>query len=181
MTTFDKNLIPENSPMANNQKQVTSFNFDCQNEAGVISNSKIRNASIDSAKIGTISFSQLRGGTATLGGALDGDGLLTVNNGGGSEVVRLDNTGITITSGTISNVEIGTVNWTSGTIVNSFIGTSQITGGTISSVLVTGGTISPSSYRIGINAGATGTILYLNSGTAIGTIIVESGLITSIA
>ena len=163
-------LPKSESPIIDRKIPMSSFDFDSQFEAGVISSAKIRKAQIGSAQIGQISFSQLAGGTATLGGVGNGDGLLTVNNAGGTQVVRLDNTGITITSGTITNVQIGTVNWINGTIVNSLIGTSQITGGTVS----------PSMYKIQGTLGATGTIIYLNAGTTLGTIIVQSGLITSI-
>lgn len=173
-------LPKSESPIIKRNIPKSAFEFDSQFEDGVISNAKIRNASIDSAKIGTISFSQLSGGTAMLGGVGNGDGLLTVNNAGGTQVVRLDNTGITITSGTISNVVVGTVNWTSGTMTNSFIGTSQITGGSVSGAVLTTGTVNPSVYKIQGTSGATGTIVYLNAGTTVGTIIVQSGLITSI-
>lgn len=178
------------APIINRKIPMSSFDFDSMFESGVISSAKIRRAQIGTAQIGTISFNQVNGGTATLGGTTNGNGLLTVKTSAGVEVVRLDNTGITITAGSISNVQIGTVNWTSGTIVSALIGTSQITGGTATSVTVntptigtptlTGGTVNPLMYKINGTTGATGTILYLNSGTAVGTIIVQSGLIVSI-
>jgi len=170
-TNEQYHLPNSEAPIIDRKIPQSAFEFDSQFEDGVISNAKIRQATIGSAQIGTISFTQVSGGTATLGGTANGDGLLTVNNAGGTEVVRLDNTGITITAGTITNVQIGTVNWSSGTIVNSFIGTSQITGGTVN----------PSVYKIGTSVGATGTIEYLNAGTLLGTIIVQSGIIISIS
>jgi hypothetical protein len=169
------------APIIDRKIPMSAFEFDSQFEDGVISSAKIRQATIGSAQIGQISFSQITGGTATLGGAGNGDGLLTVNNAGGTQVVRLDNTGIVITAGTISNVVVGTVNQTGGTITNAVIGTSQITGGTLTSALVLGGTTNAAIYKIGGTAGATGTITYLNAGTTLGTIVVQSGIITSIS
>lgn len=61
-----------------------------------ITNAKIGTAAIGTANIGTLSFNQIHGGTATLGGTLDGDGVLSISNSAGSEVVRGDKDGITV-------------------------------------------------------------------------------------
>lgn len=50
---------------------------------------------------GTMSANRINGGTLTLGGVDNGDGVLTVNNAAGSEVVRLNNAGIKIKKGEI--------------------------------------------------------------------------------
>lgn len=186
MVELNQFYMPIGSPIEENQGQIPSFRFDYLYEAGIISSAKIQRASIGTAQIGTISFSQIKGGTAVLGGISDGDGLLTVNNAGGTEVVRLDNNGITITAGTISNVTQTNGTITSGTINNSAIGTPRITGGTASAILigtstVTGGTVNPLSYKFGGTAGVTGTFTYLTSGTIAGTIVSLGGIITTIS
>jgi hypothetical protein len=103
----------------------------------------------------------------------DGNGLLTVKDGSGAEVVRLDNTGITILAGTMSNIVSSTISVIGGTISNAFIGTPSITGGTIRNAFIgtsqmTGGTVtSPTINYPTVNEGiyTGGTI-----NTAIGTI-----------
>lgn len=201
MVELTDNLLVKDSPIVKHQGQISSFQFDYENEQGVISSSKIRNAAVGAAQIGsaaigtaevgTLSFNQISGGTATLGGTLDGNGLLTLLNAGGTEVVRLDNTGITITAGTISNVSWTTGTITTGTINNSVIGTPAITGGTATSIAIrtstigtstlTGGTVNPSAYQSNGTAGVTGTFTYLNAGTVPGTIIVMNGIVTTIS
>ena len=118
---LDPFLFPKDSPYAQNQGATSGYAFDYQNEAGIISSAKIRNAAIGnaqigtaaigsaniqvgaigSAQIGTLSFNQISGGTALLGGTTNGNGLLSVLNSGGSEVVRADNTGLTVTNGSV--------------------------------------------------------------------------------
>lgn len=98
---LDSNLFPKNSPYVA-QQQVSAFAFDYQNEAGIISSAKIRNASIGTAQISRIDFNIIEGGTATLGGSANGDGVLLVNNSSGSNVVTIDNQGVTVTDGSIS-------------------------------------------------------------------------------
>jgi hypothetical protein len=57
---------------------------------------------IGSANIRNFNFSQGQGGTLSLGGTLNGDGLLVVNNNAGSPVVTLNNTGIAVNNGSIT-------------------------------------------------------------------------------
>ena len=125
-------LFPQNSPIAQNQGQVSSFRFDYENESGVISTSKVRFAAIDTAQIadaaignaqiGTaavgsaniatavigsvhihdFSFNQGTGGTLTLGGTSNGNGLFSLKNAAGTEIVAMDNTGITVNQGSIT-------------------------------------------------------------------------------
>ena len=169
MTDLNENLFPKNSPYTDGQ-QVSGFRFDWENEAGVISTSKIRNASIGSAQIGsaaitsanvgTLSFSQITGGTATLGGVADGNGLLTLKDSSDVEIVRLDNNGITISQGSISNVAVTTTTIESGTIAGAMIGTSSITGGTITSAVIKTSTIGTPAIT-----GGTSTSAVINSAT----------------
>ncbi len=99
----------------------TAFEFKTDNVANVITTSRIQDLAITSAKIGsaaignaqmgtavigtaqigTLSFNQISGGTAVLGGTSNGNGLLSVKNNLGSEVVRADSTGLTVTNGSI--------------------------------------------------------------------------------
>jgi len=86
MVDLTSNLFPVDSPIARNQGQVSAFQFDSDNERGVISAAKVRN----------FSFSQGQGGTLTLGGTLNGNGVLNINDSSGSSLVVADNNGITI-------------------------------------------------------------------------------------
>lgn len=67
-----------------------------------ITNAKIGTAAIGTANIGTLSFNEIAGGTATLGGTTNGSGVLVVNNQSGSQVVKLDSSGIAVTNGSIT-------------------------------------------------------------------------------
>ena len=102
MDNLDSFLFPVNSPVSQNQGQTSGYAFDYENEAGVISTAKIRNASIGTAQVGSISFNQIAGGTAILGGTVNGNGFLSVKNSSGSEIVRADNAGLTVTNGSIN-------------------------------------------------------------------------------
>lgn len=128
---LDTFLNPTNSPFALNQKLVDPYTFDYQNERGIvgvsqigsatiqtaniangaITNVKIGTAAIGTANIGTLSFNEITGGTATLGGTSNGNGLLRVNNAGGTQIVTINNQGIQVTGGSIS------ISNTSGSIV----------------------------------------------------------------
>lgn len=110
--TLNDNLFPNDSPIVVNQDPVNPFKFNYQNEAGIVSTVNIRNASIGSAQIGSaqidsaninnFSFNQGTGGSITLGGTLNGNGVMRVLNSGGTEVVRADNAGVTITNGNLT-------------------------------------------------------------------------------
>lgn len=58
-----------------------------------ITNAKIENLAVTTGKINDFSFNQGSGGTLTLGGTLNGNGLLSIVNGTGGTVIRGDNTG----------------------------------------------------------------------------------------
>uniref|UniRef100_A0A6M3KS42 Tail protein n=1 Tax=viral metagenome TaxID=1070528 RepID=A0A6M3KS42_9ZZZZ len=112
MDNLDQYLFPKNSPYTQNQGATSSFVFDYGNEAGVISTSKIRQAAIGNAQIGTaaigtanigtLSFNEITGGTATLGGTVNGNGLMNVLTAAGGTAVVLNNEGITVNNGSIS-------------------------------------------------------------------------------
>ena len=94
----------------------TGYDFVTQNERGAIArgfidnaavgtaeiidasitNAKMATASIGTANIGTLSFNEISGGTANLGGTNDGNGLLSLKNSAGVEIVKLSNIGIGI-------------------------------------------------------------------------------------
>lgn len=83
---LNKNLQPLDSPVARNQGAASSYEFDSRNERNAVNLTKIKN----------FSFSQGFGGTLTLGGAGNGNGLMLVKDANGSTVVRADNQGINI-------------------------------------------------------------------------------------
>src|SRR3990167_8720772 len=116
---YDDHLRRVTALQANN---VTGFEFDTTNDRDIIrkvhvgtaiigsaqienasiTTAKIQDAAITSAKIDNFSFNQGTGGTLTLGGTNNGDGVLNVNNSVGSNVVTLNNTGLTITNGSVT-------------------------------------------------------------------------------
>lgn len=81
----------------------SGFNFDAETERGAISSAHIRNLTaekITSGTIngtviygGTITGDQINGGTLTLGGTLNGDGVMQIKNASGTAIIRGDNTG----------------------------------------------------------------------------------------
>jgi len=78
MTDLTSTLMPQDSPIAQ-QGQVTSFVFDYQNEAGVVSQSKIKSLSADVIQAGTINTTINIGGLNVL---IDGaNGRIIVNDG----------------------------------------------------------------------------------------------------
>lgn len=101
--TLNENLLPINSPIADNQGQISSFVFDEQNEAGVINSAKIKNASITTAKINdlavtnakieSINFSKGTGGTLTLGGTANGNGVMIIRDSSGAAILEGNNLG----------------------------------------------------------------------------------------
>lgn len=153
----NQSLFPNNSPIAINQAQVSSYQFDYQNEAGVVSSSKIRNASIGTAQIQAFNFNQGTGGTLTLGGTANGNGVLQVLNAAGGTVVQANNTGLAINNGSITiNNSSGSLSYDLSGVVSStnFFDTSASTGGGLNQAIsgtadtpLTGGTLSFSVSR----------------------------------
>lgn len=109
---LNSNLRANNSLSENKQEGQDAATFDAIVERAVITNAKIADASIDNAKlgtavigtanIGTLSFNEISGGTATLGGTNNGNGLLSLQAANGTEIVKLDNTGLTINQGSMT-------------------------------------------------------------------------------
>jgi hypothetical protein len=106
MTLEEQNLTPslnsKDSLAEKGDSLTSSMDFDSTWERGVIDSVSIRDASITNAKIKNFNFNQGTGGTLTLGGTTDGNGVLSVKNNSGSEIVRADNTGLTVTNGSIT-------------------------------------------------------------------------------
>lgn len=161
MTMLTDALFPKDSPIATNQGQVSSYQFDYENESNIISSAKIRNAAITNAQIGTaaigtanigtLSFNEIHGGTATFGGSGNGNGLVLVKDAGGTTHVQLDNTGLTVTNGsvTLNNASGSTSFDSSGVVsVNNFSNAYGQAGGGLNQqisgtayVPLTGGTV----------------------------------------
>ena len=144
------------------QENATAMEWDAQHDRNVVRAMHLQ----------SVSFSVLTGGTASLGGRLNGDGLLIVNNSTGSQVVRLDNTGIVITAGTISGVTVTNVN--SGTYSNitingntnlsgSVTNTGQLSGGTLALVRLVSGSVNPTQYQTGGTPAVNGSIIYVKT------------------
>lgn len=71
--------------------------FESQVETAQITRGKLGTITADLITGGTMSFNYLSGGTASLGGTLDGDGVLVVNNSGGTELFKVDSSGVFMT------------------------------------------------------------------------------------
>lgn len=65
---------------------------------------------------GTIMANIIHGGTLTMGGSNNGNGVISVLNSSGKEILRMDSSGLTVSQGTISGVSIN--------LGNNFIATS---------------------------------------------------------
>ena len=90
---LNSNLQPVNSPITNNNEtRTTAYKFSSQFERNTITSMNIRD----------FNFSTGRGGTLALGGTVNGDGFLSVDNNSGTEIVRIDNNGIAVNEGSIS-------------------------------------------------------------------------------
>ena len=90
---LDNNLQPVNSPVAGySGKDVTGYDFSSNFERNTVTAMNIRD----------FSFSNGQGGTLALGGSGNGNGVMEVYDTGGTEHVRLDNTGLTVSDGSIT-------------------------------------------------------------------------------
>lgn len=95
-------FVSTNSIASENRFDYGSYEWGSKTFGNIIGTRLLQDGSITSAKIGTISNNVLQGGTATFGGADDTDGVILVKNAGGTVVVQIDNTGITVIDGNIS-------------------------------------------------------------------------------
>ena len=163
--SLNKYLQP-NGPVTSGT-QTNNMKFDATFQDGAISGRKIHN----------FNFSSGQGGTLGLGGTQNGDGVLNVNSANGTTVVRLDNTGINIFSGTITGVMVTTTTIQSGTINNAIIGTSNLVGGTANMDLFkTGGTSGVSGTSIFVK-----TVDFVGSAVTYGTIKSVNGIVVGIS
>lgn len=147
---MDAFLIPENSLMQANRPQM-GYTFDTNSDRGEIRSAHIRNlavttakiqdAAITSAKIDSFSFNSGTGGTITLGGAANGDGLMLVKDSGGTTKVTVDNTGIAITDGklTFLNSSGGTAIDSAGIVSTNNFTFAQGTAGTAGQSITSSG------------------------------------------
>jgi hypothetical protein len=121
MSEIKPALVSENSLM-NQNTGTTGYDFDTNADRGMIRSLHIQDASITNAKIGTaaitsaniadlavtsakindFSFNQGTGGTLTLGGTANGNGVMQVLNSSGGTVVTVNNSGVSVTNGNIS-------------------------------------------------------------------------------
>src|SRR4030042_409104 len=88
---LNNRLFSNNSPLVRGTV-VSAMDFDSQTERDAVTSTHVRN----------LSFNKISGGTCSLGGLDNGDGLMTVANAAGSEIVRADNTGLTVSNGSIT-------------------------------------------------------------------------------
>jgi hypothetical protein len=96
VSDLNQYLIATDS-LANQETDMqTAYTWNSQTLANVFSGRSIQDASITNAKITNVSWQKAQGGTATLGGTANGDGLLVVNNSAGVEISRVDNTGFSV-------------------------------------------------------------------------------------
>ena len=105
------NMFNVNSPLVQ-RENTTGFQFVTENERGAVTrafmgsasigNAQMGTAVIGTANIGTLSFNQISGGTGVFGGTNSGSGVVSVLNQAGSEVVRIDGTGILVKNGSIT-------------------------------------------------------------------------------
>lgn len=71
-------------------------------QSAAIGSAAIGNAAIHNVHINNFSFSQGTGGTLVLGGTTNGNGIFNLRNSAGSNVVTMDNTGLTVEEGSIT-------------------------------------------------------------------------------
>lgn len=110
---YTKYLVATDSIASAERKEYGAYEFGSETFGNIIGSRLLQDGSITNAKIGTITFNKIQGGTAVLGGTANGDGVLVVNNAAGSSVVTLNNEGITV------NDESGTTIIDGGGIVSS--------------------------------------------------------------
>lgn len=95
-------LQPIDAPISS-RFMTDAYKFGYTNERGAvtgmfiqdasINNAKIGTAAIGTANIGTLTFNEIAGGTAVLGGTANGNGLLQIKDASGSVIIQGDNLG----------------------------------------------------------------------------------------
>jgi hypothetical protein len=205
MAILNALLQPMDAPITS-ERGTIGYQWDTTTDRGMIRSVQIQNASIGSAQIGTaaigsanirdFSFNQGQGGTITLGGTANGNGVLNVNDAGGTTKVVLDNTGITVNDGKMTLKDangttimdstglISLANFSSGgTTAGNFDTTStsyvDVTGASLTIVLTNEARVLYMYSFIGSGQSPNGgddAIMVLNvDGTVVGPILVNSG------
>ena len=159
MAILNALLQPEDAPVTTTRGTM-GYQWDTTADRGMIHTMQIRDASITNAKISNFNFNQGTGGTLTLGGTANGNGVLRVLTSSDGTAVVANNNGLSGYGGsiTILNTTDGTVLDKLG-VVNSTLFTQSVitkeagfnqefTGS--SDVSVTDGTISFSLNRTAI-------------------------------
>lgn len=93
---LNQHLQPYNSPITSGGGSVNAYEFDSKNERGAVTTSFIHDLAVTNAKIQSINFSKGTGGTLTLGGTANGNGVLNVVNEGATSLVMIDAGGIDV-------------------------------------------------------------------------------------
>lgn len=96
MTELNQYLFATDSLANKTQQMQTAYTWNSQTLTNVFSGRSIQDASITNAKVTNINWDKATGGTATLGGTANGDGLLVVKDSAGVEISRVDNTGFSV-------------------------------------------------------------------------------------
>jgi hypothetical protein len=153
---LDENLTSTNSPQIN---QTTSYDvnstFDRNSigeyNMGTINASKINAGTISSgvSYSGTITANQIYGGTLTLGGTTNGNGVITVNGTAGTSTIKIDNTGISLISGTavVDDLGLNSINnfyidfFYGGTVTSNTTSYAPLTGGTLDTITLSRDTV----------------------------------------
>ena len=70
-----------------NAGTVSAYDFTSVNQRGIVSNMMLGSISADNIKAGTMTFERSSGGTLTLGGTANGNGVLNVNDAAGTNIL----------------------------------------------------------------------------------------------
>jgi len=83
-------------PLPSEYQLTSAVNYDSLFEDGSVIREKLEDGSVDSAKISSIRFDQIEGGTAILGGSNNKSGVLSVRDEANVENVLIDKNGMTV-------------------------------------------------------------------------------------
>ncbi len=140
---LNKYLQPEKAPVTQTRKFTKGVDFDLNNDNNIITSlklkdlsvttAKIDNLAVTAAKINDFSFNSGAGGTLTLGGTANGNGVMKVNNSLGSAIVTADNAGILVEGGNIvvKNADNTTIIDTEGIVSTASFATDILVDNTI--------------------------------------------------
>lgn len=96
------NQYLEPSAAISNAQFNDAYTYQASLDRGAIDTRNLKNASITNAKLDTFSFNKGSGGTLVLGGTANGNGIFSLKNAGGTEIIGMDNSGMMINSGKIT-------------------------------------------------------------------------------